>query len=225
MAADRDNLGSGLRAELVERTRAHYRERFAAHGATPQGVDWNGLASQRINFEQVAKVLPAPGPEQGAYSVNDLGCGYAALLDHLIERGDDVRYRGYDLNEPMIEDARRRHASRPNAVFDVADAPLAVADYGIACGIYTLRLGRSDDDCMAGLQASLDALADTSTVGFAFNALTSWSDADRMRDYLWYPDPCVVFALCKRRYAKDVALLHDYGLYAFTMLVRKQVPA
>ena len=46
-----------------------------------------------------------------------------------------------------------------------------------------------------------------------------------MRDYLYYPNPCEVFDWCKRRYAKDVALLHDYGLYAFTMLVRKSPAA
>jgi hypothetical protein len=32
-----------------------------------------------------------------------------------------------------------------------------------------------------------------------------------------------VFDLCKRRHSRNVALLHDYGLYAFTVLVRKDV--
>lgn len=33
---------------------------------------------------------------------------------------------------------------------------------------------------------------------------------------------CALFDLCKRRYSKNVALLHDYGLYEFTILIRKQ---
>ena len=45
-----------------------------------------------------------------------------------------------------------------------------------------------------------------------------------MRNYLDYPEPFVVFDLCKRRWSRHVALLHDYGLYAFTMLVRKAEP-
>jgi hypothetical protein len=57
--------------------------------------------------------------------------------------------------------------------------------------------------------------------GFAFNCLTSYSDAERKRDYLYYADPCALFDLCKRRYSRNVALLHDYGLYEFTLLVRK----
>jgi hypothetical protein len=57
--------------------------------------------------------------------------------------------------------------------------------------------------------------------GFAFNALTSYSDPERMKNTLYYADPCRLFDLCKREFSRDVALLHDYGLYEFTILVRK----
>ena len=57
--------------------------------------------------------------------------------------------------------------------------------------------------------------------GIAFNMLTSYSDADRMRPDLYYGDPCFFFDYCKRNFSKNVALLHDYNLYDFTILVRK----
>ena len=41
-----------------------------------------------------------------------------------------------------------------------------------------------------------------------------------MRPDLFYADPCWLFDQCKRRHSRDVALLHDYGLYEFTILVR-----
>ena len=44
-----------------------------------------------------------------------------------------------------------------------------------------------------------------------------------MRPDLHYADPLALFDRCKRRYARDVALLHDYGLWEFTLLVRKTV--
>ena len=125
----------------------------------------------------------------------------------------------------MIAAARQRHAGQEMIVFEVAERPLRQADYGVASGIFTLRLGRSDSQCFSDMQNSLDALHATSHIGFAFNTLTSYSDADRMRDYLYYPNPCALFDLCKRRYARDVSLLHDYGLYACTLLVRKTGPA
>ena len=191
--------------EFARRTRLHYRDSFERHGPTPQGVDWNGEASQRRQFDELMRILPAAGP----FSVNDFGCGYGALADVLIARGPGITYCGVDLNEEMIAAARARFASNPAVTFEVADQPLAEADFGVASGTFTLRLGRSDEQCRAG---------------FAFYCLTSYSDAPKMRDYLYYPDPCVVFDLCKRRWSRHVALLHDYGLYAFTMLVRKVEP-
>jgi hypothetical protein len=121
----------------------------------------------------------------------------------------------------MIRAAKDRYARKPNANFAVAAEPTTAADYGIASGIFNVRLGHSDAEWREYLQGMLDILDRTSKRGFAFNCLTSYSDADKMRDYLYYADPCALFDLCKRRYSRHVALLHDYGLYEFTILVRK----
>lgn len=207
--------------DTVALTLAHYREKFAVHGSTPQGVDWNGAESQRLQFEQLLKLLPDEG---GDFSLNDFGCGYGALADLLLDRRPQIRYRGYDINPDMIAAAIDRHRGQAGVGFHVADRPLEEADYGVASGVFTLRLGRSDAQCRADLLLSLDALDATSRRGFGFNCLTAYSDADRMKDYLYYPDPRDLFDVCKRRYARNVALLHDYGLFAFTVLVRKQLP-
>ena len=61
-----------------------------------------------------------------------------------------------------------------------------------------------------------------SNKGFAFNCLTSYSDRDKMRNDLYYADPSFLFDYCKKKYSKNVAILHDYDLYEFTVLIRKQ---
>jgi hypothetical protein len=53
--------------------------------------------------------------------------------------------------------------------------------------------------------------------------LTSYSDPDRMRPDLYYANPGEIFDQCKQRYSPQVALLHDYGLWEFTVLVRKDL--
>ncbi len=55
----------------------------------------------------------------------------------------------------------------------------------------------------------------------AFNLLTSYSDKDMMRPDLYYGDPLFYFDYCKRNFSQNVALLHDYGLFEFTILVKK----
>lgn len=195
---------------------AYYSTKLAEYGESPRGVDWNGEESQILRFEQLLKVIS----QRSNFSLNDLGCGYGALFDYLESHYKDFTYSGYDVSGDMILAAQNRYMN-PNVLFAVAAEPLEIADYGIASGIFNVRLGRDDVEWREYLEATLDVLDRTSRRGFAFNCLTSYSDANKMHDYLFYADPCALFDLCKRRYSRHVTLLHDYGLYEFTMLVRK----
>jgi SAM-dependent methyltransferase len=213
-----DNDTKNQLGAMLDEVAEYYSAKLAEHGDTPYGVDWNGEESQLLRFAQLTRIIRQP---QG-FSLNDLGCGYGALIDYLRAHYPDFAYHGCDVSDAMVDAARARHAGHDGAVFSTAAEPPRIADYGIASGIFNVRLGRTDDEWRHYLETTLDVLDRTSRLGFAFNCLTSYSDADRMKDYLYYADPCVLFDLCKRRYARDVALLHDYGLYEFTILVRKQ---
>jgi len=206
------------KSDLLAEVADYYSVKLAEHGATPRGVDWNGEESQMLRFEQLTRVIRQPR----GFSINDLGCGYGALLDCLRSKYQDFTYTGCDVSRDMIIAARSRHATSRYVQFVVAAVPPAMTDYGIASGIFNVRLGRSDAEWRDYLEATLDMLDRTSQQGFAFNCLTSYSDADMIHDYLYYADPCALFDLCKRRYSRNVALLHDYGLYEFTILVRKE---
>lgn len=202
---------------LLDEVANYYTSRLVQHGATARGVDWNGEAGQILRFEQLCRVIE-PG---GSGSINDLGCGYGALLEYLDTCNPGVTYTGIDVSPEMVRAATERHAGRSGARFVCASRPDQDADYGMASGVFNVRLSRTDDEWQAYVESTLDMLSETSRKGFAFNCLTSYSDADKMRDHLYYADPCKLFDLCKRRYSRNVALLHDYGLYEFTMLVRR----
>ena len=65
--------------EFLHEVADYYSAKLAQHGETPHGVDWNGDESQVLRFEQLVKVID----QKNAFSINDLGCGYGALFDHL----------------------------------------------------------------------------------------------------------------------------------------------
>lgn len=203
---------------LLTEVAAYYAGKLAEYGETPRGVDWNGQESQTRRFEQLCKVIRQ---ENAEFSVNDLGCGYGALLDYLQDKHRACTYLGVDVASDMIRVASQRHAANSRARFIAAAAPDQTADFGVASGIFNVRLGRSDAEWFDYLQGTLNVLDSTSRQGFAFNCLSSYSDEDKKRSDLYYADPCHLFDICKRRYARQVALLHDYGLYEFTILVRK----
>jgi SAM-dependent methyltransferase len=195
----------------------YYSGKLAEHGRTPQGVDWNGEDSQLLRFTQLGRLIDTSAP----FTVNDLGCGYGAMFEYLDANYPVAQYFGQDISLAMVEAAAERHAKSDNAMFQHTAEPPQVADYGFASGILNVRLGASNEEWEGYVGDMLDKLNSTSRRGFAFNCLTSYSDADRMRDYLYYASPTSMFDRCKQSYARNVALLHDYGLYEFTVLVRK----
>jgi SAM-dependent methyltransferase len=200
---------TATRKSLLASVDAYYSARIASHGPGPNGVDWNSAESQELRFEQLLRIC-SPGD---GFSLNDYGCGYGALYGYLQSRGMNIDYRGFDVSEQMIRHATAQYGDRPHTQFD----------YTLASGIFNVRMDATEDVWREYMLASLDRMDAMSRRGFSFNCLTVYSDADRMRDYLYYADPCLLFDHCKRRYSLNVALLHDYGLYEFTLLVRKQL--
>ena len=203
---------------LLQPVADYYSDKVKAHGATPRGVDWNGVEGQQLRFDTLLQILP---PRPQGVTLDDYGCGYGALLDHLGRtHREGVDYLGLDVSAAMIAEARLRHPAAM-ARFHHGSASPRRADFAVASGIFNVRLEAPDGAWEQHLLATLDALHAGTTRGFAFNCLTSYSDPAKRQAYLYYGDPGHYFDLCKRRYSRNVALLHDYGLYEFTLLVRK----
>jgi SAM-dependent methyltransferase len=203
---------------MLNKVAEYYTEKIATHGQTAAGVDWNGDVSQTLRFQQLCSVI---GQDSGIVSVNDLGCGYGAMFDYLLAHHPQLEYEGVDISESMIEAASLRYNHTQQASFVLGKAPTRVRDFSIASGIFNVRFDFSDAAWLAYIEATLEILDRSSQRGFAFNCLTSYSDAEKMQSRLYYADPLYLFDLCKRKYSKNVALLHDYGLYEFTIRVNK----
>lgn len=202
---------------IVADVENYYRGKIEEFGPVPRGVDWRDKGSQNLRFVQLMKIHASRAP----FSLNDLGCGYAGLVAFLNKRFRDFSYRGCDVSRAMIAAARRTYARSPNVSFRVGTSPAMLADYTVASGIFNVKLGTAKGAWLEYILHCLNQMNRFSRVGFSFNCLTKYSDADRMRRDLYYADPSQLFDWCKRKYSRDVALLHDYGLFEFTILVRK----
>lgn len=203
-----------------EKIKSYFGEKFDAFGTTPRGVDWNSNDSQNMRFDQLIKVCPP----SGELSINDYGCGYGALIDYLEARGFQLQYTGFDLVEAMVVKAREMHRDKPYCRFTSNEGELPVADYTVTSGIFNVRFDTPYESWTGYVTSVLHKIDAISRYGFSFNMLTKYSDADRMRPDLYYADPCFIFDYCKTHFSRNVALLHDYELYDFTILVRKETP-
>jgi SAM-dependent methyltransferase len=200
----------------LDQVKSYFDQRIREHGASPRGSDWNSDTSQNLRFDQLLKIV-----DPKSFSILDYGCGYGALADYLTLQGLDADYYGYDILESAIETARTAHAGKPRRSFSYEIAKLPICDYVIASGIFNFRGEQSFEDWTEYTLSVLDEMNRLSRSGFSSNFLTKYSDADRMRPDLYYADPTFIFDYCKRHFSRNVALLHDYNLYDFTVLVRK----
>lgn len=191
-----------------------YEESLGKHGCASPAVGWRDEGSHALRFAKLAAVI---GRSDAPISVNDLGCGYGAFYDFLVSQGFQVKsFRGYDISEKMLEQARRLV---PKGEFVAGDSLKQSADYSFACGIFNVKLDEDEKAWLAHIEHTLDNLNEFSSRGFAFNLLSTY--VDYREPHLFYGDPLHFFDLCKRRHSKHVALLHDYPLYEWTITVNK----
>lgn len=210
--------------EILGPVEAYYSAKIREHGPTARGVDWNSPESQALRFEELLRVCGGAAP----LSINDYGCGYGALYDYLAGRGQEFTYCGFDISPAMIAAARQAHddcatgSPQGNCAFVTEERLLPRAGYTVASGIFNVRLQAGEQEWLEYVLDTLGRMAGLSERGFAFNVLTKYSDPERMRPDLYYADPLFLFDYCKRHLSRYVALLHDYPLYEFTILVRKE---
>ena len=193
-------------------------EKIKEFGITPRALDWKNEKDQQTRFRQIGTLFG----NKEAFSVNDLGCGFGDFSEYLQkEFGTKAVYQGYDLVPFVVEIARQQH---PHAYFQSITSAheMSIADYTVASGIFNRTFAQvTEEEWWDYILFTIRHMFEKSRLGIAFNALTSYSDKERMREDLYYCDPCKLFDHCKRHLSRNVALLHDYDLYDFTLLVRK----
>jgi SAM-dependent methyltransferase len=205
-------------AKILDDVECYYSEKIAVHGATARGVDWNSPDSQRLRFVQLLKLTDHSQP----FTINDYGCGYGALADYLKGEGYAFQYWGFDISPRMIAKAAELHAGMRELTFVSKKDNLNEADYTVASGIFNVKLRAASTEWESYVLRTLETISRLSKRGFAFNVLTKYSDPELRRPDLYYADPLFFFDYCKTKFSRFVSLIHDYPLYEFTILVRKQ---
>lgn len=197
-----------------------YAERAKVFGNTSQGVGWKDDNAQIVRFAQLIKVILV----NKKFSINDLGCGTGRFYDYLIsEKYLPTAYNGYDILDEMIRLAD--NSLLPNPIVSLkkiqSASEMNIADYTIASGIFNIKYEAGETEWLDHILSTLETMNKKSKLGFAFNLLTRYSDKEFMQDHLYYADPLFLFDYCKKNFSKNVALLHDYFQYDFTIVVRK----
>ena len=164
-------------------------------------------------------MLNLVGETEVDFSILDYGCGYGSMYDYMQTRWSRFQYTGFDISETMIAKALEIHGD-DDAVWLADEQELHEFDYVVASGIFNVRLEHSDEEWLQYILQTMHWMHEHSRRGFACNMLTSFSEEPFRRGHLYYANPMELFAYCKTNFSRNVALLHDYDLYDFALIVR-----
>jgi SAM-dependent methyltransferase len=205
----------GLYAD-IER---YYTHKVTTHGATPLGVDWPCIPTQELRFVQLLRVCSFETP----FSLNDIGCGYGAVLRLLTKRHRrlQIDYVGVDLSPAMVQEARRLWHKRVNTEFIVGNASPRSADYSIASGIFNVKLNQPEAAWLEFIKITLTAMHATSRLGFAVNFLAPLDEGLIARPELYRAPPALWMQYCERALNAQVEILGNYGMREYTLLIRR----
>jgi SAM-dependent methyltransferase len=201
--------------DVAQRVAGYYDGRVREFGATPWGVDWTCEPTQQMRFVQLLKVAG----QRRDFSLNDLGCGYGALLPFVRARiGAGVDYVGIDVAPAMIRKAVRVHGDEGR--FLVSGTFPRIADFCVASGVFNVQLGFADATWRAFVREVLRELHRASRIGFAANFLLPPQRGLEPLPGLYRTRAGPWAAFCRRAFGADVAVVRGYGLREFTLLVR-----
>ena len=116
-----------------------YNRRFTKFGAVPEASLWFSEYRQLMRFKLIADVLDQKLNGKD-FSINDIGCGYGALLPYLLKRFPNVDfvYRGFDIAEKPINFCNKMYSWK-NVTFKIRNLPDEESDFSV-CQEHTIML-------------------------------------------------------------------------------------
>jgi SAM-dependent methyltransferase len=208
---------AGILRPVHARIEAYYTDKISRHGVGPRGVDWTCTATQELRFVQLLKLCDFSRP----FSLNDIGCGYGALVGFLARRHPeaDIDYLGVDLSPVMISRARRRYRAAQARRFVVGNEIPRVADYALASGVMNVMLDHPRALWEEFVADTLRRMRASSRRGFAVNFMADKPDGTA-GEGLYRTDSSRWIWFCEQTLGCAVEIVGGYGMREFTLLVR-----
>jgi len=211
--------GRGL-GDIHATIQAYYDQKLQRYGATPLGVDWTCLATQELRFVHLLKLCDF----STAFSLNDLGCGYGALVAYLTKYHSqaEVDYLGVDLSAAMVRRAKRLHQRQGIVRFINGSVSPGIADYSVASGIFNVKLHHSLVSWERFVRGTLVDMDATSRRGFAVNFMAPVPRGQSSPVELYRTTPDAWTSYCQEKLGCSVEVLENYGMREFTLLARPE---
>ncbi len=210
----------------------HYERCLRQHGPTHRGVDWPNASDLATRFAVMLAAYDPPATlvqstaasPADSLTLLDVGCGPGLLLDHLAEcqQLERYRYRGLDISDLMIAEARKRWPQHQFEQRDILQEPLPdnIADLVIMNGVLTEKASLTDAAMRHFAQDLIKSAFAMARHALAFNVMSAHVDWRRDDLFHWPFDDLAQFL--RAEVSRHFCLRADYGLYEYTVYLYRQ---
>lgn len=201
----------------LEKVAEYYSAKFAEHGATSKGVDWNPDG----HWARFDKFLPLLETAEDCFSILDFGSGYGALADFLFSHDFNFSYVGVEIVDEMREVAGRRFQDSTGVSFlsalDGSEFAAGVFDFVVASGTFNVKLDADPNSWKDYVYSSLINLSAIAKRGISVNFLSSNAEIESREQRLFYAEAHQVANFVRREISPRFLLDHSYSRWEFTI--------
>jgi 2-polyprenyl-3-methyl-5-hydroxy-6-metoxy-1,4-benzoquinol methylase len=178
-------------------------------------VGWGSKESQYLRFKILTEINELTG-----MSVLDVGCGLGELYNFFKKNEIKIEsYKGIDISEDCIIEARKRLSATNQASFDFRNIEKIdgenLYDYIFLSGSLNLKM----EDNLSFAKKVIQRMYSLCRKGVACNFLSTYVDFSLEKDYHYSPEEVFSFS---KELSNRVVLRHDYPLYEFTIYIYKE---
>jgi hypothetical protein len=201
----------------LDKVKELYNNNISEFGIDPKSVGWGTQEKINMRFKQLFHMIEH---KSQPFSLNELGAGYGEAVRYCLNNKlNIIEYLGLDISEKMLEAAEDYLSDFKNKRLILRADLFERKDYALASGIFNVRFHAEQAEWEKYIIGILHNINEYSSKGFSFNMLTNY--VDYKLENLYYGDPLFYFDYCKKNFSKNVDLLHDYNMYEFTIVVKK----
>lgn len=192
----------------------HYEECYKKYGDNHRGVDWPDKEGADKRYKVMLQIREYDERQVGHVPCFlDYGCGLGHMYEYIEEKRLLLGYMGYDLSKLLVYRCREKH---PSKWWYTENPP--EADYVVMNGVFTERVGMSEEEAVKVMQEELKKAWKLCRNGIAFNVMSTDTDKNRT-DLLRMPIGFV--ATLVRQLTDKYIIRCDYKTFEYTVYAYK----
>jgi cyclopropane fatty-acyl-phospholipid synthase-like methyltransferase len=191
-----------------------YNQALQKYGTSSRAVLWGDPQTQYLRFSELIKHFDLNDPGK---SLLDIGCGNGELYKFLNFRGFRGTSTGYDINENLLAQAKKRFEGVNVKLIDIMEAEGTSDKYNyvVMSGLFNTNVGQSIEWTHSFIKKMFDLCSDC----ISFNAISTF--VNYKEDEMFYLDPLATVDYCIRELSPRVTLCHHNLPYNYTITVFK----